>query len=136
MCHDNYTTNDQIAAGGRSGGAAARGRGSARLLLEVFPQGLHPAPTVCPAGPEDLLQDRLPRPRPVAPGLRRIARRTPLGRRPALLHPLLRGQTAAKKGEVVLLLFQATVRAAQGGLIGSKPEAAIDATGLESRPTS
>src|SRR5262245_63712231 len=47
MCHDNYTTNDQIAAGGRSGGAAARGRGSARLLLEVFPQGLHPAPTVC-----------------------------------------------------------------------------------------
>jgi hypothetical protein len=36
----------------------------------------------------------------------------------------------------VLLLFQATVRARDGGLIGERPEAAVDATGLESRHTS
>jgi Transposase DDE domain len=36
----------------------------------------------------------------------------------------------------VLLLFQATVRARDGGLIGERPEAAGDATGLESRHTS
>src|SRR5215470_535826 len=136
MCHDYYTTDDQIAAGCGPGGAAPRSRGPARLLVQVLAQGLHPAPAVCPAGPEDLLQDRLPRPRPVAPGLRRAARGTPFGRRPALLHPVLRGQAAVKKGEVVLLLFQATARAEQGGLIGAKPEAAIDATGLESRHTS
>ncbi|HZY90013.1 MAG TPA: transposase [Gemmataceae bacterium] len=48
---------------------------------------------------------------------------------------MLRRQ-AAKKGEFVLLLFQATARAQERGLIGDKPEAAIDATGLESRHTS
>jgi hypothetical protein len=35
-----------------------------------------------------------------------------------------------------VLLFQATVRARESGLIGDRPEAAIDATGLESRHTS
>src|SRR4051794_27814307 len=136
MCHEYHTTDDQIATGGGPGGAPPRGRGPARLLVQVLPQGLHPAPAVRPAGPEGLPQDRLPRRRPAAPGLRRAARGTPPGRRPALLHPLLRGQAAAKKGEVVLLLFQATARAEQGGLIGDKPEAAVDATGLESRHTS
>jgi hypothetical protein len=36
----------------------------------------------------------------------------------------------------VLLLFQATVRAQASGLIGERPAAAVDATGLESRHTS
>ena len=36
----------------------------------------------------------------------------------------------------MLLLAQATVRARDCGLIGERPEAAVDATGLESRPTS
>jgi hypothetical protein len=43
---------------------------------------------------------------------------------------------AVKKGGFVCLLFQATARAQQGGLIGAQPEAAIDGTGLESRHTS
>jgi transposase len=47
-----------------------------------------------------------------------------------------RRKAAVKKGEFVLLLFQATARAAAGGLIGARPEAAIDATGLESHHTS
>src|SRR5438270_13797826 len=104
MCHDYYTTDDQIAAGRGPGGDAPRPRGPARLLLQVLPQGLHPAPAVRLAGPEDLLQDRLPRPRSAAPGLCRTARGTPPQRGPALLHPLLRGPAAATKGEVVLLL--------------------------------
>src|SRR4029079_15366366 len=41
-----------------------------------------------------------------------------------------------KKGEFALLLLQATARAREGGLIGAKPTAAIDATGMESRHTS
>jgi hypothetical protein len=49
---------------------------------------------------------------------------------------VLRGLTAAKKGEVVYLLFCATTSATDRGLIGPKPTAAVDATGLESRHTS
>lgn len=41
-----------------------------------------------------------------------------------------------KKGEVVVLLVRATTSAADRGLIGDAPTAAVDATGLESRHTS
>src|SRR5271168_3507115 len=46
------------------------------------------------------------------------------------------GQRLLKKGEIVFLLIQATVRAEDRGLIAERPEAAIDATGLESQHTS
>jgi Transposase DDE domain len=49
---------------------------------------------------------------------------------------VLRGRSAAKKGEVVVLLLRATTSATDRGLIGDKPTAAIDGTGLESRHTS
>ena len=99
-------------------------------------QGLHPAPALRRPGPEDLPQGRLPGRRPGARGLRRAAPGPGPGRGPALLDPLLRRQAAAKKGEFVVLLFRATARAREGGLIGPEPTAAVDATGLESRHTS
>jgi hypothetical protein len=49
---------------------------------------------------------------------------------------VLRGRTAAKKGEVVVLLLRATTSAQDRGLIGDTPTAAVDGTGLESRHTS
>jgi Transposase DDE domain len=49
---------------------------------------------------------------------------------------VLRGRTAAKKGEAVRLLYRATTSATDRGLIGDKPTAAVDGTGLESRHTS
>ena len=49
---------------------------------------------------------------------------------------MLRGRSAAKKGEVVVLLLRATTSATDRGLIGTKPTAAVDGTGLESRHTS
>jgi hypothetical protein len=45
-------------------------------------------------------------------------------------------QRLLKKEEAVFLLSQATVRAQDRGLIGERPEAAIDATDLESQHTS
>jgi hypothetical protein len=45
-------------------------------------------------------------------------------------------RAADKKGEALLLLLSATARAKEAGLIGDKPTAAVDATGLESRHTS
>jgi hypothetical protein len=49
---------------------------------------------------------------------------------------VLCGRTAAKNGEVVCLLLRATASATGRGLIGDKPTAAVDGTGLESRHTS
>jgi Transposase DDE domain len=49
---------------------------------------------------------------------------------------VLRRGAAPQKGEFVVLLFRAAASAADRGLIGEKPTAAVDATGLESRHTS
>src|SRR6516225_5169018 len=136
MGYEDYLPDDQIASGRRPRGAAAGPGDPAGLLCRAQPQGLHPTPAVRDPGPENLLQDRLPERRAVPRRLRRVARRPGAVQGAPLLHPVLRGQTAAKKGEVVLLLAQASVRAAQRGLIGGQPTAAVDATGLDSRHTS
>jgi Transposase DDE domain len=49
---------------------------------------------------------------------------------------VLRRGAAPQKGEFVVLLFRAATSAADRGLIGEKPTAAVDGTGLESRHTS
>jgi hypothetical protein len=49
---------------------------------------------------------------------------------------VLRGLSAAQKGEAVVLLVRATTFAADRGLIAGEPTAAVDSTGLESRHTS
>jgi hypothetical protein len=49
---------------------------------------------------------------------------------------VLRRAAALKKGDFVVLLFRATASAKDRGLIGEKPTAAVDGTGLESRHTS
>lgn len=49
---------------------------------------------------------------------------------------MFRGRAAAKKGEVVILLHRATTSAADRGLIGKTPTAAVDGAGLEGRHTS
>src|SRR5262249_13677962 len=136
MWHGDQVPDDQVPAGRRPRGAAAGPGGPAALLGGAQPQGLHPAPALRRFGAEGLLQDRLPRRRATAGRLQRAARRAGTGPGPALLHPLLRRRPAAKKGEVVCLLFRATTSAAERGLIGGRPTAAVDATGLESRHTS
>src|SRR3954453_15365719 len=118
MCHDYYNTSDDQVASRRGPRSPAPGPGVlARLLVALQPQGLHPAPAVRPAGPEDLLQDRLPRRRRLARRLARAARRPRPDQGAALLHPLLRRRPAAKKGEVACLLLRATARAQDRGLI-------------------
>src|SRR4029079_15810341 len=136
MEYEDHKTDDQVATGRGPGGAAPGTGEPAGLLLEVLPPGLHPAPAVRHLGPQDVPQGRLPR-RGGAPGrLRRAALRPGAAQAARPLHPLLRRQKAAKKGEFVLLLFRATARAQQGGLIPDGPTAAVDGTGMESRHTS
>src|SRR5262249_33230492 len=131
MEYGNHKTDDQVAAGRGAGSVAFGPGGDAGVLVEVLPQGLHPAPAVRRAGAQDVPQGRLPR-RRRAPGrlLRASLRFGPVqAARP--LHALLRRQKAAKKGDFVVLLFAATARAEEAGLIGEKPTAAVDATGME-----
>src|SRR5262249_25454946 len=134
--YEYYTSDDQIATGRGARGAAPGAGVPAPLLVQVLPPGLHPAPAVRPAGAQDLLQDRLPRPHPAARRLRRAAPGSRAGGGPPLLHPLLRRRAAPQKKGFATLLLGAALRAADGGLTGPKPEAAVDATGLESRHTS
>src|SRR5262245_52865599 len=104
MWYEDHKTDDQVATGRGQGGLAPGAGVAARLLLEVLPQGLYPAPAVRHLGPEDLLQDRLPRRHPAVARLRRASPGAGPSLRPALLDPLLRRRAAAKKGEFVLLL--------------------------------
>src|SRR5262249_15287567 len=136
MWYHEHLHDDQIATNGGSGSVTPHGRDAARLLVPLLPPGLHAAATVRAAGLEDVLQDRLPRRRPAARSFRRTACRSRLGKRPAILHSLLRRPAAEKKGDFVLLPAKAPRRAKGGGLIENKPEAAIDPPGLENRHTS
>src|SRR5262245_15302487 len=135
MVYEHHKSYDEVAAGRGAGGAAGGPGGAAGVLVEVLAEGLHPAPAVRHPRPEDVPQDRLQGRHPAPGGLRRAAPRPRAGGGAPLLHPLLR-RRAAKKGENVLLLASATARAKDAGLIGDKPTAAVDATGLESRHTS
>src|SRR5947209_9017227 len=137
MWHEDTLPDDQIPAGRGPGGPAPGPAGVAGLLRSDQPQGLHPTPVVRHPVPHDLHQYGLPRRRPVPHRLQRDPRRPRAqGRCPPLLDPVLRGRPAAQKGEVVCLLVCATTSATGRGLIGDKPTAAVDGTGLESRHTS
>src|SRR5262249_10275037 len=114
MHHDNYTTDDQIAACGGAGGFADCSGCNRALFLQVFPSRLHPTPGFRLVGPEDLSQVRLSRPDAVPEGFQRTAARPELGKSAALFHPLQSPPAAAKKGEPVFLLVAATVRAQEG----------------------
>src|SRR6185369_3315412 len=73
---------------------------------------------------------------PDARRFRRTPRRPRPGQNPRSFHRPQSPTAVLKKGAVVFLLLQATVRALDSGLINERPEAAIDATGLESQHTS
>src|SRR5438105_1974652 len=111
MGYEDPNPDDQVPASRGPGGAAPGPGRFAVVLVGQEPEGLHPAPTVRGPGPEDVLQDRLPghRPAPDRPG--RPSSGPGADQGAALLHPLLRGLPAAKKGDVVPLLFRATTSA-------------------------
>src|SRR5947199_920396 len=136
MLHEDPKPDDQVAAGRGHGGVAAGEGRPAGVLVGPQPQGLHEPPAVRRPGPQDVPQDRLPGRRPVPRRLRRDPPGPRAGQGAPLLHPVLRGRPAAKKGEAVVLLYRATTSATDRGLIGEQPTAAVDGTGLESRHTS
>src|SRR3954464_7173004 len=104
MGYEDLNPDDQVPASGGSGGPAAGPGCVAGVLGGPQSQGFHPAPVVRDPGPEDVLQDRLPRGGPTPNRLLGPPHGPGAHEGSALLHTLLRGLSAAKKGEVVLLL--------------------------------
>src|SRR5262249_2929106 len=134
--HGNLTSHDQI-PGGPGPHSPVGGAGvDPRLLLQVLPQGLHPAPALRPAGPPRVPQDRLPRPGADAPRVGRTPRGARAGEGPRPLHGPEGGRAAARKRGVDALLRGTVRRARARRLIPAKPKAAIDATGYETRHVS
>src|SRR5262245_36116424 len=136
MWHEDPNPFDQVAASsGPRGIASCEGR-PAGVHVGPQPEGLHRPPVVRRPGPQDVLQDRLSGHRPTPDRLRRPPDGPQSGEGAPLLDPVLRGLSAAQKGEAVVLFVRVTTSAADRGLIGDKPTAAVDGTGLESRHTS
>src|SRR5205807_5701770 len=112
MYHDYHnTTHDKIATGG---GARSFARGSqcpACVFFQVLAAGFHAASTPGSGCPQNVYEDRLSGPGATARGLPRVARGSRFGKNPSLFHSLQGPPAAAKKGEPVFLLVEATVRA-------------------------
>src|SRR5687768_3653639 len=136
MLHEATTPDDQVPACGCPRGAGAGQGIPAGVHVGPQPQGLHEPPTLRHPGPQGVPEDRLPRGRRLPRRLRRGPVRPGALEGAELLDPVLRGAAAPQKGEFVALLFRATTSALDRGLIGEKPTAAVDATGMESRHTS
>src|SRR4051812_30668129 len=110
--YEDRTSHDQIAAEAGPHGPL-RGAGvDPRLLLEVLPQGLHPAPALRPDGPPRVPQGRLPRPGADPQGMGRVARAARPEEGPRPLHDPEGGRSAARKRGTSALL-RGTVRRAR-----------------------
>src|SRR5262245_17872404 len=113
MLHEDPNADDQIAARGRTRGAALGSRILAAVLGGAQPQGLHTAPTVRHPRAQDVPQDRLPGRRRVPQRLRRTARRPRTYEGATLLDTQLCPRAAAKRGSFLDLLEGAVTSAVQ-----------------------
>src|SRR5262249_53788994 len=136
LVYEYQTHHDQIAVGRGPRSPDHGAGGPAASLVQVLPQGLHPAPAVRPADLARVPQDRLPGAGAIPAGLARPAPDAgPIqGSRP--LHPPEGGHPPSGKKGVAALFDAAVARARQQGLIGPKPRGVIDATGYETRHAS
>ena|SRR2546423_11808469 len=136
MYEHNDSTDDEITSCSGAGGLAHGPPSHFGLFRQVLAPGLHAASALCHPCLEELPQDRLPGSGSVPRRFSRAPRGSGPGKAASLLDALQSRTAAFKKGESFFLLVQATVCAQQRGLIDDRPEAAVDATGLDSRYTS
>lgn len=131
--HERNTKNDQITVGVGEGGACGRRTGAARLSLAFFQERFHTASVALNLDFEAILQNGLSRHHPTAARLSQSREGLEAQEDPTLLHAVLCGKTAPKKGALEQLLESVFQTARTCGLIDRNPEVSIDATGLESR---
>lgn len=136
MLYGNEKKNDQIAGGPGKNRSAHRQSQSIHLFFRLFTPRLYPTPTLCDSYLAAVSQDRLSWHNPDAARLFRSTQGLEAKESTSLLHSLLRRKKASKKRAFESLLNGIFDCAEAIGLLDEHPEAAIDATGLESRHTS
>jgi hypothetical protein len=136
MAYENHKNNDQIACGAGKRVFTCRQIRPCHVLIPLFTQRFYTTPVIRDTGLADIFQDRLSRYHSTAARLARTLQMSQTQTDTALLYPLLRRATAAKKGAFENLLRALFARARKLGLLKRLLQGAIDSTGLESRHTS
>jgi len=136
MAYGKKKNNDQIADGTGESGYADRKDRTEHLFLCLFSSRLYAASAIRNTGSTSIPQDRLQGHNPDAQGLFRLTKSPGPKESAALLDSLLCRTTAGKKRAFENLLTGIFDQAGSMGLLDEHPEAAIDATGLESHYTS
>jgi len=136
MLYGNEKKNDQIAGGSGKNRPANRQSQLARLFFSLFTSRFYTTSAICNIGVAPVPQDRLSWHNPDAQGLFRPSQSLGFKETATLFHTLLCRETARKKRAFESLLNGILEQAEAMGLLDEHPQAAVDATGLESRHTS
>ena len=125
-------TDDQVSGGVGQDGAPGGSRVRSCLFLEVLQTRFHAASAFRHAGVKTVLQGRLPRHGANRRGQLHLAAGAGAQEDPALFDLEICPRSTPKKGAFDVLQEAVFSIARAGGLIDRRPEASIDATGLES----
>jgi len=136
MVHGNKKKNDQIAGGSGKNRFADGQIQSVHLFFQLFSSRFYSASIICDTGFASVSQDRLSRHYPDAQRLLRLTQSVKPQKGTALFHTLLCRKKASKKRAFEKFLSTIFEQAEDIGLLDRHPQAAVDATGLESRHTS
>lgn len=136
MVHENKKKNDQIAGSfGKSCFTDSQSQ-SIRLFFTLFSSRLYSTSVICNTGFATISQDRLSWYSTDAQRLFRLTQSSGHQKDTALFHTLLCRTATTKKRAFESILNATFSHANELDLLDKHPQAAIDATGLESRHTS
>lgn len=136
MVHGNQKKNDQIASSTGKNGFACSQRFSAGLFPPILAKGFYSASIIHHPGLTPISKDRLSRHHTNATGLLRPSQCPGTEKSTTLLNTLLCRKKDAKKSGFESLLNGIFGQADAIGLLDEHPQAAVDATGIESHHTS
>jgi transposase len=133
MLYGNKKKNDQIAGGSGKTSPSYGQSWHAHLFFPLFSSRFHTTSAVCHTGFTPVFQNRSSRHNSDAKGLFRSPQDPWPQESATLFHPLLCRKKAGKKRAFESLLKTLFKQADELGLFDKPPQAAVDATGLESR---
>ncbi len=136
MVHGNKKKNDQIAGGSGKNRSANCQSQSVHLFFQLFSSRFYPTSIVCDTGFTPVPKDRLSWHNSDAQRFFRSTQSFEPQKGTTLFHTLLCRKTASKKRAFESFLNTIFEQANDIGLLDEHPQAAVDATGLESRHTS
>jgi len=136
MVYGNKKKNDQIAGGSGKNRSTNRQSQFVHLFFQLFSARFYSTSIVCDTGFTSVPQDRLSRHYPDAQRLLRLTQSFKPQKSTTLFHALLCRKKASKKRAFENFLNTIFEQASDIGLLDEHPQAAVDATGLESHHTS